>query len=193
MNYLKSILLGILIYIAGFILLFLGAGYGFEGIGKIRGEHETLALVITASLPLIMVFSKSLKIGFACFVLSLFIANAVFPSLDWSYGSPYPKFGQMSLNERRPVLSESADSDEPLTISGVYHGEEMGVTSKMIISGNSWYGETFMEATGALIASSAGTMDGTDIMDGYGTKIGNVGNGVAYVMINESRVRLMKE
>jgi len=193
MKYIKSFFLGILIYIAGFILLILGAGFGFEGIGKIRGEHEILAMVIAACLPLIMVFSKSLKKGFVYFVLSLFIANAVFPALDWSSGSPNPQFGQSNLFKPRSVMSESMDSNESQTISGVYHGEDGGVTSKMIISGNSWYGETFMEASGALIASSAGTLDGTDIMDEYGTKIGYVGSGVAIVTINDSRVRLLKE
>jgi hypothetical protein len=99
----------------------------------------------------------------------------------------------MSLNERRSLVPASNDSDEPQTTSGVYHGEDGGVTSKMIVSGTTWYGETFMEATGALIASSAGTMDGANVMYEFGTKIGYVGDGVVYVTINDSRVRLVKE
>lgn len=193
MKYIKAFLLGILIYIFGIIIIFLGAGYGFEGIGKIRGEHETLALIITFCLPFIMVFSSDFKTGFGYFALSLFIANAVFPALDWSYGSPYPKFGQMSPSVRRSPLDDSSYSGKNQSVSGVYQYNDYGVITKILVSGSSWYGETFMEDSGALLSSSSGEIDGSDIMDEYGNKIGHISNGTAYVTINGTRLRLTKD
>jgi hypothetical protein len=193
MKYIKSFFVGILVYILGFILLVLGVLFGFEGILHIRGKHEILALAITACLPFIMVFSKSLKTGFGYFVASLFIANAVFPALDWSSGSPTPKFGKMSLNPQPHALESSNDSAKPYTISGTYERNDDGITSKIMILEDSWYAETFMDDGGTLISSSTGVMDGKDILGEYGVKIGYIENGAVHLIINDTWVRLTKE
>lgn len=118
MKYVKSFFIGILVYILGFVFLFFGMVYRLAGIDKSRGEYENIAWVIMLCLPFIMVFSKSLKTGFGYLVASLVIANAVFPAIDWSSGSPTPKFGKMGLKPKQFAWESSNDSAEPCTISG---------------------------------------------------------------------------
>ena len=192
MKYVKSFFIGILVYISGFVFLLFGMVYGLEGIDKIRVEHENIAWVIMLCLPFIMVFSKSLKTGFGYFVASLVIANAVFPAIDWSSGSPTPKFGKMGLKPKQFAWESSNDSAEPYTTSGTYERNDYGITSKVIIFGNAWYSEIFMDHDGTLISSSAGVMDGKDILGEYGNRVGYLENGSVYFIISGTWAQLTK-
>jgi hypothetical protein len=92
-----------------------------------------------------------------------------------------------------PDDSESIIYNSEESISGIYSANTGGAITTITVIGNAWFGEHKEEHFGTLLGSGLGTMDSNRILDEYGTKIGYIKNGKAYVNLGGVDATLYKE
>lgn len=184
----KKVFLQIGKYILATIILFIAlATLGKDmAIVKIQAGHDWLAIALYLGLPLISLFPKSYINGLVSMFLLTVCVNFIFPKFNVSYGSAMP-FGLGNTEMKSSVGNESK------SLSGTYSGDIGGADSKLIVVGDTWYGENTESTTGGLLGNSVGKMDGNRIIDEYGQEIGYINGGTAYVTIGGQRITLKKE
>lgn len=79
------------------------------------------------------------------------------------------------------------------SISGTYSNNEGGVELSLTIMGSTWFGTHVETSFGNVISSSSGQVIEDKIYDEYGTKLGYITNGKAYVNIGGYDMILYKE
>ena len=92
-----------------------------------------------------------------------------------------------------PDESTSIIYNNQESISGTYSANTGGAISTITVIGDVWFGEHTEEHFGTLLGSGSGTMDANNILDEYGTKIGEIKNGKAYVNLGGVEATLYKE
>lgn len=184
----KKILLQIAKYIFATVILFVSLGtLGKDmAIVKIQAGYDWLAIALYLGIPLISLLPKSYINGvFSMFLLAICI-NFILPKFNVSYGSALP-FGMGKSEVKNNGTNESN------VLSGTYTGDIGGAESKLIVVGDSWYGENRESTTGGFLGNSVGKMNGNRIINEYGQEIGYINDGTAYVNMGGQRVTLKKE
>jgi len=184
----KKVLLQIGKYILATIILFIALvtlGKNMA-IVKIQAGHDWLAIALYLGIPLISLFPKSYLNGLASMFLLTVCINFIFPKFNVSYGSamPFGLGGTVMTND---------GGNESKSLSGTYSSDIGGAESKLIVAGDTWYGENRESTTGGLLGNSVGKMNGNRIIDEYGQEIGYINGGTVYVTIGGQRITLKKE
>ena len=195
MKILKSILIGIGKYLLGFVLVVFGTIVFLSGTNDLMdssdryeysAKYEYFFIAALLIPPILMVLNKNIFKGFLYMAVLCLAVNFALPTLGITNGSPYPGIFQKT-GSRSNGGSSGGSSNQ---ISGTYSDNTGGAITTITIAGNSWYGEHREETTGALLGSSFGSMDGNDIIDEYGNKIGTVKNGRVRATIGGESVSL---
>lgn len=184
----KKVFLLIGKYVLATIILFIALGTLGKNMAivKIQAGHDWLAIALYLGIPLISLFPKSYFNGLASMFLLTVCINFIFPKFNISYGSAMP-FGLGGTEMK------SSGKNENKSLSGTYSSDIGGAESKLIVVGDTWYGENRESTTGGLLGNSVGKMNGNRIIGEYGQEVGYINGGTAYVTIGDQRFTLKKE
>ena len=181
-------------YILGLVVLFLSTVYLLQGIRLTQPAFISIIVVLT--IPLFLLFNKNLLRGIVYMLIASLSLNFILPVMGMSYGSSYPTImsTQDTRTARRNFENHSSEKGAgEYSTDGKYSGDIGGAIATMIIIGDKWYGENHEESFGELLGSGTGTLNGNDILDQYGTKIGNVKNGKVKIIIGGESFTLYRD
>jgi hypothetical protein len=188
----NRILIGIGKFILGLGIVMLGAAFVFRGMALT--QNTLLLFLVYLGIPILFAVTRKFWRGLIYMLLVCVLVNASIPLLGLSYGSPIPGvYSKQEDNYFRNGDTHVQRKDSSTTIEGTYSGNIGGAIATMVVSSDAWYGEHREEATGEILGSSVGTMDGYDVIDEYGNRIGYVKNGYARVTIGDVNVTLERE